>query len=339
MLLNEDLGELDLVEIFCAPNSMMTRIAAQSGLIAARWTKDDVDLETEEGYQQAKEWLCESRPKRLWLSPECGPFSIMQNINQRTPEQRARLYEKRKKGLIQWRNCIRLAWVQLELGGYFYIEQPQSCMTWRLKDTHTRQLLDNHSTFCIRDQCFDDLKHPKSGLPLRKSTRIQSNDDTFTSQFAQRCTEHSTVHGRIEGGKLSYSTSFYTQPFCQRAVQIWKSKDAVTPKTFLKKFRDAQQVEEPNYTCSDCGSFTPTPLHGCSKCSEDYTYPIMPAVSELMQDIPEDDDGNSSLQKLMRVHRNLGHPPNRLLAQILKEAKAPESVIDLASNIECPKFR
>ena len=38
----------------------------------------------------------------------------------------------------------------------------------------------------------------------------------------------------------------------------------------------------------------------------------------------------------MRVHRNLGHPSNRLLAQILKEAKAPVSVIDLASKLECP---
>ena len=65
----------------------------------------------------------------------------------------------------------------------------------------------------------------------------------------------------------------------------------------------------------------------------------MPAVAEVMRDIPEDYEGDteqSSLQRLMRVHRNLGHPPNRLLAQILKEAKAPTSVVDLASQLECP---
>ena len=39
----------------------------------------------------------------------------------------------------------------------------------------------------------------------------------------------------------------------------------------------------------------------------------------------------------MRVHRNLGHPSNRLLVQILKEAKAPPSIIEIATKLECPQ--
>ena len=38
----------------------------------------------------------------------------------------------------------------------------------------------------------------------------------------------------------------------------------------------------------------------------------------------------------MRVHRNLGHPTNRLLVQLLKEAKAPGSVIEIATRPERP---
>ena len=66
----------------------------------------------------------------------------MQNANQRTPAQVADLAEKRKVSLRQWQNCIKLAWLQIELGGTFYIEQPQTCGTWELKDRSTRQLLD-----------------------------------------------------------------------------------------------------------------------------------------------------------------------------------------------------
>ena len=33
---------------------------------------------------------------------------------------------------------------------------------------------------------------------------------------------------------------------------------------------------------------------------------------------------------------NLGHPPNRLFVQILKEANAPDSVIEVATKLECP---
>ena len=73
-----------------------------------------------------------------------------------------------------------------------------------------------------------------------------------------------------------------------------------------------------------------------SDCHDDHA---MPAVAEVMRDIPEEDEGDaeqSSLQRLMRVHRNLDQPPNRLLAHILKEAKAPASVVDLASQLQCP---
>ena len=336
MLLNHH-ANIDLVEAFCSHDSMMTQVAQRAGMTTERWTIDDYDLSTESGFAQAEQRLRDLRPRRLWLSPECGPFSQMQNTNQRTPEQVNNLIEKRKRGFKQWLNCIRLAWVQLELGGYFYIEQPQRCMTWRLEDMTTRQLVDELSSYCIRDQCFDGLKHPRSGKPMMKGTRIQSNDYSFTLHFGQRCVGHDTEHATIEGGKVTSGTSFYPQHFCQRAVQLWKSwDDKTTPKGFVRKFRDARQSEEVNLLCGACGSCALASQSGCEKCLDDSAFP---AVAEVMQDIPEDDEGEKekeAMQRLMRVHKNLGHPSNRLLAQILKEAKAPATVIDLASQLHCP---
>ena len=109
--------------------------------------------------------------------------------------------------------------------------------------------------------------------------------------------------------------------------------------TFLQTFKEAQQSVEETHVCHDCGSSTmvSSPGLGCVKCTgmtSDDTESIMPAVAEVMMEIPADDEGeveHSSLQKLMRIHRNLGHSPNRLLSQILKEAKAPASIIDIAS--------
>ena len=73
--------------------------------------------------------------------------------------------QKRREGFKQWKNCMRLAWVLIELGGYFYTERPQACKTWRVDDTLTRQITDGLSSYCIGDQCFDGLTHPKSGNP------------------------------------------------------------------------------------------------------------------------------------------------------------------------------
>ena len=194
MLVHNKEKHMDLVEVFCSPNSQLTTSAQGAGLKAERWTKEDFDLSKPSGCQAAMQRLRELKPKRLWLSPECGPYSVMQNANQRTPEQVESLRKKRELAFRMWQSCIRLAWLQVELGGSFYIEQPQRCMSWRLQDSKTRYLLDQLSSYCIRDQCHDGLVHPKSGLPMQKGTRIQTNDATFATQFAQRCTGHDYGH-------------------------------------------------------------------------------------------------------------------------------------------------
>ena len=62
----------------------------------------------------------------------------------------------------------------------------------------------------------------------------------------------------------------------------------MTPNGFVKRFRDARQSEELNHICEECGSNSSTSFPGCEKCSEDTAFP---AVSEIMKDIPEDDEG------------------------------------------------
>ena len=52
-----------------------------------------------------------------------------------------------------------------------------------------------------------------------------------------------------------------------------------------------------------------------------------------MKEIPVHDEGNAERST---EHKNLGHPSNRLLVQILKETKTPESVIELATKLEWP---
>ena len=113
-----------------------------------------------------------------------------------------------------------------------------------------------------------------------------------------------------------------------------ENQDETTPKNFLNKIEEARMGEEINFTCGDCHSLNPLPT--CYSCHPEEA---MPVISDLLRDIPDDDEGGaerSSEQRLLRVHRNLGHPSNRLLVQLLKEAKAPESVIEIATKLECP---
>ena len=82
--------------------------------------------------------------------------------------------------------------------------------------------------------------------------------------------------------------------------------DETTPKSFLKRFEEAKQGEEIHFTCVDCHSLNPLPI--CFSCTPG---DAMPIVNELFRGVPGDEEGNgerSSEQRLMRVHRNLGHP-------------------------------
>ena len=88
--------------------------------------------------------------------------------------------------------------------------------------------------------------------------------------------------------------------------------------------------------CQNCG--TRTQHFECDCCFE----PAFPVVTELQKDIPEEGEDQTSYKarrfqadRLMRVHRNLGHPSNRLLVQILTEAKAPKGVIEMARDMKC----
>ena len=111
----------------------------------------------------------------------------------------------------------------------------------------------------------------------------------------------------------------------------------------LKNFEEAREADEVNHHCLDCNSINSTPI--CTSCDAErgpglssgsqQLEDAMPAMHELMKDIPGEDEGNvekNTVQRLQRVHRNLGHPPNRLPVHILKEAETPERVIDVAKK-------
>ena len=86
-----------------------------------------------------------------------------------------------------------------------------------------------------------------------------------------------------------------------------ETTDEMTPKTFVcTSLRESLQSVEETHLCHDCGSSTmvSSPGLGCVKCTgmtSDDTESIMPAVAEVMREIPEDDEREakqSSLQKL-----------------------------------------
>ena len=63
---------------------------------------NEYDLGTNQGIHKVIQDIDHYKPKHVWLSPVCGPFSVMQNINQRSEAQKEALSEKRKAAMKQY---------------------------------------------------------------------------------------------------------------------------------------------------------------------------------------------------------------------------------------------
>ena len=73
-------------------------------------------------------------PDEVLLTPTCGPWSPMQNLNARDPGQQAQLLEKR-----EWHHGTHLAFVrkvyetQIKNGGHADVEQPAPALSWKTR--------------------------------------------------------------------------------------------------------------------------------------------------------------------------------------------------------------
>ena len=79
---------------------------------------------------KALELVERQKPLFLMLSPECTPYSNIQNLNMRTPAGKAKVEEARRKGDVHLVFCTTLARKQMEGGRYFVYEHPKSAVSW-----------------------------------------------------------------------------------------------------------------------------------------------------------------------------------------------------------------
>ena len=86
------------VPSYCSTDSILTtmmhELSGHSGSAHRLSIWNGYDLTTNSGLKAVFDKIDVLRPEHVWLSPDCGPYSIMQNVNQRTPEQCEALAEK-----------------------------------------------------------------------------------------------------------------------------------------------------------------------------------------------------------------------------------------------------
>ena len=73
---------------------------------------------------------------------------------------------KQEYGKKIWVNCMKLAILQIKLGGDVYVEQPYRCGTWRLNDKKTEE---------PNDLMNERPNAPTTELPMDRITKPPNN--------------------------------------------------------------------------------------------------------------------------------------------------------------------
>ena len=130
----------------------------------------------------------DQRPRFLMLSPECTPYSNIQNLNMRTPMGKANVEAARRRGDVHLGFCVTLAQRQMDGGRYFVYEHPNSAASW---DNPSVDRLA--STPGVRrtelDQCeFGLLSVDERGkAPAKKTTSLLTNLVEVNRMIGVKC--------------------------------------------------------------------------------------------------------------------------------------------------------
>ncbi|CAK9113409.1 unnamed protein product, partial [Durusdinium trenchii] len=306
----EENFEISLMELCCPPDSRLTQTFLDHGKQAIRIGLPAIDFSHKKGLHEVLQMIDRWKPKVLWISLPCGPYSPIQELfNESTPESLAKSLERKKRAKKLIHHGIEAAEHQITRGGEVAWEWPVNNRGWTLPRVRAffEKLAASGSDFGARvDGCAHGLKGPK-GLPVKKPWRIRTTSSTLAGALHRLCPGHEQ-HEECLGGKTARDSGFYPQSMCN---VIYKSVVEMMA----------------------CGkNFNVFPS----------AYPIFDTKD--LEDLEEkkksvrllSEDEKKQAGKLVdRLRKKTGHPSNAALAGVLRHRGAHPEIIQMASQHHC----
>ena len=219
-------SKLDLLEVYADESSRLCEAVRELGGHAQRFTIADGDLSTREGQDALLRIITKTKPRHIWMSPECKPFCHWNQFNRMRS---LRLYEKiqenQLEACVHLKLCATICKIQVHEGRQFHLEQPQGSEMMKQEEASE---ICHMTKEAICDQCRFGLKHPQTHEALRKRTSIRTTDpNMFETMHGQTCRgehKHAQIAGRCrylgQDMALSRFTAFYPKIFARKLGQI-----------------------------------------------------------------------------------------------------------------------
>jgi len=213
-------SQYDLAEIYSPPRVVTeAKGMGMKGGFSLDFSAPDPDgyiwdFSRHECRQKAFKLIRESRPYMIIGSPECTPFSTIQNLNMRTPEGKEKVEKAREEGEKHLEFCCKIYAMQIAAGRYFIHEHPLTATSWatdcmkKLRESPAVYTAEAH--MCAYGMQSKDKHGPGYA---KKPTRFLTNSVVSARALSRRCPEnHRHVH-LMEG--RARAAAVYPQELCR----------------------------------------------------------------------------------------------------------------------------
>ena len=332
-----------LLEVACSPESvlsseMQARLGySESAVRCSHW--NGCDLTTGEGVKLILSQIDQLEPLHVWISTECGPFSPMQNLNQRTESQKTELEGKRKQALRQYVGASCVWHYAVQRGIHVSWEWAQKSHAWRLP--LIQKLSQKYQPwFSVVNGCQVNLRNEKNQKLLHKGWKVMTTHQRMAQMLDLPCRcPKSTQHAPCEGS-MTHLSAFYTKEFAKRVCSAITQE--MTHAMLVKELSGESQVSEvfgsgPICVCSELR------VHGsqqtCGACLE----PTVVRKTDRNQNeqawvqtqVAEKSKVEQVKKQLYQLHAATGHGSIRHMVEALRKRGSPEYVLELAKQFTC----
>ena len=106
-MISNGCSRLHLLEVFCHEASELTKQVQLLGGRANRFGRAQGDLKTKEGRSVLLQMVWKQRPRHIWFSPTCGPWSAWNTFNEMRSIQLCEHVQRERERVTLVRTCTR----------------------------------------------------------------------------------------------------------------------------------------------------------------------------------------------------------------------------------------
>lgn len=337
-------GRPILFEVACGPDSVLTSKMQQmtgkteSARRFAYW--NGYDLSTSTGVRAVIAAIDRDDPLNVWLSLECGPFSRMQNVNQRTPEQREVLKEKRANVIKQYVGGLLVYVHCYQKGIPVTWEWSETCDAWRLP--MVQRVFEKYPPmFCVVKGCRVNLRDPKTNKPLSKGWKLGTTHLWIHERMTLPCRCQEKAHAPCQG-RLTRESAYYTDDFARRVCRAILEEigsrelhEELIGHAGVPVFRLGRPVE---CSCEEVTHPRSSLRCNCCEMTKEKENPLSLAgeVEEAPMGELTPEEHERAMKQISLIHRNTGHGPIENLVRALESRRADPRIVSLAKSYRCP---